>query len=157
MLTARPITLKAANAFVKDRHRHHKPTVGHKFSIGVHGPDGLCGVVIVGRPVARHSDDGVTAEVLRLCTDGTKNACSFLLARARKAAFAMGYTRIQTFTLLLEGGASLKASGWQLDGVTDGGEWSRPSRSRAAACRAEQKLRWIFNNNPIERQTGGVG
>lgn len=33
MLELVPITLKEANAFVEQHHRHHKPVVGHKFSI----------------------------------------------------------------------------------------------------------------------------
>ena len=34
MLDIRPISLAEANAFVEEHHRHHKPVVGHKFSIG---------------------------------------------------------------------------------------------------------------------------
>lgn len=72
------VKLDEANAFVSNLHRHHKPVVGHLFSIGAVLGDQLVGVAIVGRPVSRMRDDGLTAEVTRLCTDGTKNACSFL-------------------------------------------------------------------------------
>lgn len=36
------------------------------------------GVAIAGQPIARKLDDGLTIEVRRLCTDGTKDACSKL-------------------------------------------------------------------------------
>jgi len=124
------ISLDEANAFVADIHRHHPPVVGHLFSIGAFAGGRLVGVVIVGRPVARMRDDGLTAEVTRLCTDGTRNACSFLYGRASRAAFALGFTRIGTYTLPEEGGASLRASGWTLIGERGGGEWSSPSRPR---------------------------
>lgn len=131
-LQIRPCTLKAANDFVAAKHRHHKPSVGHKFSISaVDGAGEIVGVVIVGRPVARMLDDGVTAEVNRLCTDGTKNACSILYGAARRAAFAMGYQRIITYTLPSEGGASLRGAGWRLVGLAGGGNWNVPSRRRA--------------------------
>ncbi|MEY1555348.1 XF1762 family protein [Yoonia sp. R2331] len=124
------ISLDEANAFVRDHHRHHPPVVGHLYSIGCFQAGRLCGVVIVGRPVSRHRDDGLTAEVTRLCTDGTRNACSFLYGKASRAAFALGFTRIGTYTLPDEGGASLRAAGWKLIGKRGGGEWSVPSRPR---------------------------
>lgn len=129
-LRATPIGLAEANAFVEGLHRHHPPVVGHKFSIGALAGDDLVGVVIVGRPVSRHRDDGQTLEVTRLCTNGHRNACSFLYGRAAKAAFALGYGRIGTYTLPDEGGSSLRASGWKLLGSAGGGEWSSPSRPR---------------------------
>ena len=116
------ISLAEANAFVAALHRHHPPVVGHLFSIGAARSDDLVGVVIVGRPVARLRDDGVTAEVTRLCTDGSRNACSFLYGAAARAAFALGFERIGTYTLPDEGGASLRASGWHLIGERGGGE-----------------------------------
>lgn len=132
-LTHGRVSLDEANAFVRDHHRHHPPVVGHLFSIGAFLRGGLVGVVIVGRPVSRMRDDGVTAEVTRLCTDGTKNACSFLYGAASKAAFALGFARIGTYTLPQEGGASLRGAGWKLIGVRGGGEWSSPSRPRKSA------------------------
>lgn len=137
------VTLADANAFVADLHRHHKPVVGHLFSIGAVKDGVLVGVAIVGRPVARLRDDGRTAEVTRLCTDGTKNACSFLYGCAARAAFALGFTRIGTYTLPDEGGASLRATGWKLIGERGGGEWSRPSRERETGKHPTQrKLLW---------------
>ena len=78
MLSLCPVSLAEANAFVAEHHRHHKPVRGHKFSLGCMVNGQLVGVAIVGRPVSRYLDDGLTLEVNRLCTDGTQNACSFL-------------------------------------------------------------------------------
>ncbi len=111
MLELKPTTLKEANALVGKLHRHHGEVVGHKFSIGVTSGGTLVGAAIVGRPVARGSDNGYTAEVTRLVTDGTRNACSMLYGAAARAAKAMGYRKIQTYLLASENGASLKASG----------------------------------------------
>jgi len=137
------ITLDEANAFVRDVHRHHPPVVGHVFSIGAFLSGEIVGVVIVGRPVSRHRDDGITAEVTRLATDGTRNACSFLYGCAARAAFALGFKRIGTYILAQEGGASLRAAGWRLIGERGGGEWASPSRPRKTAkFPVSQKLLW---------------
>lgn len=127
------ISLDEANAFVAAHHRHHPPVVGHLFSIGAFRDGEVAGVVIVGRPVARLRDDGLTTEVTRLCSDGSKNVCSFLYGAAARATFALGYLRIGTYTLPDEGGASLRATGWKLIGERGGGEWSVPSRPRLSA------------------------
>lgn len=129
-----PCDLKTANDFVRQLHRHNKPVVGHKFSIGVKDEnDVLRGVVIVGRPVACRLDNGLTAEITRLCTDGTRNACSMLYGAARRAAKAMGHQVIYTYTLPDEGGASLRAAGFRLDKEDAGGSaatWhNRPGRT----------------------------
>ena len=113
MIELCPMTLKEANAYVEQHHRHHGPVVGHKFSIGLSDGEKIVGVAIVGRPVARHLDDGWTLEVNRLCTDGTRNACSMLYSAAWRAARAMGYKRLVTYILDTENGASLRASGIQ--------------------------------------------
>lgn len=125
-----PITFRAANAFVAHHHRHHKPVVGMKFAVAVKDADTVVGVAICGRPVARKLDDGRTLEVNRLCTDGTKNACSMLYGAAWRIARGMGYSRIITYTLPSEGGASLRASGWNLIGERGGGNWNVQSRPR---------------------------
>lgn len=126
-------------AFVTAHHRRHTPPAGHKFSLGAIDGDKLVGVVIVGRPVARMRDDGVTLEVTRLCTDGTRNACSFLYGAAARATFALGYRRIGTYILKSEPGTSLKAAGWKLLGERGGGSWSRPIRLRDDDHPLEQK------------------
>ena len=125
------VCLADANAFVREHHRHHKAVVGHKFSLGAELARVLVGVVIVGRPVSRMRDDGQTLEVTRLCTDGTRNTCSFLYGAAARACFALGYQRIGTYILVSEDGASLRASGWRLLGQRGGGSWDRTSRARA--------------------------
>lgn len=115
------MTLEQANDFVRRLHRHNKPVVGSKFCVGVQLVEQLVGVAIVGRPVAPRLDDGLTAEITRVCTDGTRNAASMLYGACRKAARAMGYDRIFTYTLPEEGGASLRAAGFKLDKEDAGG------------------------------------
>lgn len=134
------VKLDEANAYVSVHHRHHKPVVGHLFSLGAVLNGELVGVAIVGRPVARMRDDGMTAEVTRLCTDGTKNACSFLYGAASRAAFALGFKRIGTYILASETGTTLKAAGWRLIGETKGGSWSRVSRGRTDKHPTEPKF-----------------
>jgi hypothetical protein len=135
-----PMALDEANAFVKKVHRHHGPVVGHKFSIGATYGDVVVGVCIVSRPTSRHRDNGLTLEVSRLATDGTRNACSFLYGAAARAAFALGYQKIGTYILASESGASLKASGWRLIGETPGRSWSVPSRPRVDKHPLQKKL-----------------
>ena len=135
--------LSAANEMVANLHRHHEPVCGHKFSIFAVGPYGECGVVIVGRPVARMTDAETIVEVTRLATDGFKNACSFLYSAAARAADALGYEEIQTFILQSESGVSLRAAGWELVGPSKGGTWNRPSRKgRRDDQPQEPKIKW---------------
>lgn len=137
-----PCVLAEANAFVAEHHRHHRPVVGAKFCLSVARGDDVVGVAIVGRPVARHMDDGLTLEVTRVATDGTPNACSALYGAARRATFALGYRKLITYTLASEGGASLRASGWRVVGEVKGRSWSRSSRPRVDKHPTEDKLRW---------------
>ena len=142
MLTVKPMSLADANRFVAERHRHHKPVRGHKFSLGCMANGRLAGVAIVGRPVSRYLDDGLTLEVNRLCTDGTKNACSFLYGAAARAAAAMGYKRIITYTLESENGASLRASGWICQGKAGGLRWTGKRQPKEDQYPAQMKLRY---------------
>lgn len=135
-----PLTLKQANDFVAEHHRHHKPVVGHRFSLGAELDQKLCGVVIVGRPVARMTEQYRTAEVTRLCTDGTKNACSFLYSAVARVCRAMGFETIQTYTLPGEGGASLRGAGWKLLGEAGGGDWNRGGESTHKNRRTDQPM-----------------
>jgi len=142
-LTIVPCSLADANAFVQRHHRHHQPVPGHKFSIGVTDANGrLRGVAIVGRPVSRMLDDGMSLEVNRVATDGCPNACSALYGATRRAAWALGYKRLVTYTLPSEGGASLRGAGYRLIGEAGGGKWTRPSRPREDAHPTQTKLRW---------------
>lgn len=139
-----PIDLAEANAFVSIYHRHHKAVVGCKFCVAVSESEKIVGVAIVGRPVSRHLDNGWTLEVNRCCTDGTKNACSMLYSASWKAARALGYQRLITYTLPEEGGASLKASNWKCIGLRGGGNWNVKSRPRIDVDELlrGQKLLW---------------
>lgn len=141
-LTIIPITLAEANAFVREYHRHHAPVPGSKFCLGVTCNDRIVGVAIVGRPVARMSDNGWTLEVNRTCTDGTRNANSILYGACRRATFALGYKKLITYTLPSESGASLRAAGWVCLGEAGGGAWSRTSRPRVDIHPTQTKLRW---------------
>jgi hypothetical protein len=142
MLTIQPITQAEAKAFIRRHHRHHKPPVGWLFGVAVNDGEKVVGVATVGRPVARMLDDGLTAEVNRCATDGTKNACSCLYGACRRAAFALGYLKVITYTLPEEGGASLRAAGWKLIGERGGGKWSCASRPRVDLHPTQTKLLW---------------
>jgi len=144
-LMVTPINLDEANAFVEQHHRHHKPVPGAKFCVAVSQDNEVRGVAIVGRPVSRVLDDGWTLEVNRCCTDGTRNACSMLYATAWKAAKAMGYTSLITYTLESEGGSSLRGAGWRCVGKATtkiGQGWNVKSRPRVDTHPLQQKLRW---------------
>lgn len=142
-LTVCPITFREACAFVAAHHRHHKAPRGCRFTIGL---ENIVGVAIVGRPSARHLDDGRTAEVTRLCVlsgpPGLPGACSKLYAACWRAARAIGYRRLVTYTLPEEGGASLRGAGWKLIGEAGGGSWSRTDRPRVDMHPTQVKLRW---------------
>lgn len=130
MMKIKHIELKEANAFIEKYHRHHKAVRGHRFSIACYDDERLCGVAIVGRPVARGIDQFDTVEILRLCTDGTYNACSFLYGATKRVAKALGYKKVITYILDSENGTSLRASGFSFAANTSGGGWSCPSRAR---------------------------
>lgn len=141
-LELRPLTLREANAYVAEHHRHHKPARGCISVVGVEQEGDLVGVGVLGRPVARMLQDGYTAEVTRCCTNGTQNACSMIYGALWRAARALGYTRLITYTLPEEGGGAMRASGWTLGGEAGGGSWSRPSRERTDDHPTQTKLRW---------------
>ena len=143
MLKIHPCHIKEAREYVKKYHRHNIPPVGGKFAISCYDGDRLCGVAICGRPVARYSDNGKTLEVLRCCTDGTFNACSKLYGACCRIGFDMGYDRIITYTLESEEGASLRASGFCLDGKAGGKQWTGERRREYYISPAELKLRWL--------------
>lgn len=120
-MTVCPLTLREARAFVREHHRHHEPPAGGLFAIGAEDEGAVVAVAIVGRPVARMLQDDYTAEVVRLCSTGARNACSLLYSACWRAARAMGYRRLVTYTLPEEGGASLRAAGWRCVGEAGGG------------------------------------
>ena len=110
--------------------------------LGCEADGELVGVIIAGRPVSRYLDDGFTLEVTRLCTNGAKNACSFLYGAAARAAAAMGYKRIITYTLESENGASLRASGWICQGKAGGLRWTGKRQPKEDQYPAQMKLRY---------------
>ena len=137
-----PVTRDEAHAFVEQHHRHHGAPAGDKFCVGAHDGEQIVGVAIVGRPVARAEQDGRTLEVTRLCiAPQAKNAASFLLGACRRAAWALGYTRLVTMTLQSEGGVSLRAAGWKCIGERKDRHWNAPGRPRVERLTG-QKLKW---------------
>ncbi len=150
-LTLRPVGLTEARTFVGQVHRHNLPPKFGTFAVGAERDGELIGVAIVGRPVARALDDGFTAEVSRLATDGTPNACSMLYGACSRAAKALGYRRLITYTLQSESGISLRASGWTLDDTLAARpSWDCPSRPRVQTDLfgnerrpSEPKYRWL--------------
>ena len=137
-----PIELKQANEFVNSLHRHHKSVHRDKFRVACEENGKIVGVVQLARPVSRILDDGRTIEVVRLCTDGTRNACSFLYGKAARIAAEMGYEKIITYILETENGSSLKASGWEKECETKGHAWDCPSRPRNTQSPTCNKQRW---------------
>ena len=141
-----PITLKEANLFVSNFHRHNKPTVGGKFAIGAEFDGLMVGVAIVGRPIARLLNDDYTAEVYRVCISphAPRNTNSFLYGACWRACKAMGYKKLITYTLQEESGASLKGAGWKIIAeVKPSGNWGSSKRQREwQPIFGQQKLRW---------------
>lgn len=130
-----PVRSREAKDFVRTWHRHHpNPPAGQVFAVGVADErDVLRAVAIVGRPVARHFDDGLTLEITRTASDGVRNANSLLYGAAWRAAAALGYRRLITYTQAGEGGASLRGAGWRvLAHRPPRGGWHAPSRPRAS-------------------------
>lgn len=147
LLTVIPISLREANDFVSNFHRHNGRTQGGKFAIGVTTGEEMVGVAVVGRPLARLLDDGYTAEVTRTCTNGhaPKGTISFLYSACWRICQAMGYRKLVTYTLFTESGASLRGAGWKCVGqckVNKHG-WSSAGREREwQPIYGQQKLRW---------------
>ena len=137
------LELKQANEFVEASHRHHKAVHRDKFRCGVVDDKGILrGVIQVGRPVSRYLDDGKTLEVVRLCTDGYPNACSFLYQKMARVTKELGYEKIITYILEEELGTSLKACGWVCEGEAGGGNWSCKTRPRETTAPTCMKQRW---------------
>ena len=140
------MTIREANNYVKDNHRHHKPVAGCKFAIGVYEDNILHGVAICGRPISRVLDDGLTIEINRVCTDGKKNACSILYGACCRIAKAMGYKKAITYILSSEIGTSLKASNFTLEAENVGGKvWTGKRSGRDNGVPKELKKRYVRN------------
>lgn len=148
-----PITIKEANLFVANFHRHNKPTGGGKFAVGAELDGLLVAVAIVGRPIARMLNDNYTAEVLRTCTSlaAPKNANSFLYGACWRACRAMGYRKLITYTLATESGSSLRGAGWKVVGKvapSAAKNWGSSARKREwQPIFGQAKLRWEVSDN----------
>ena len=142
MLEIRPITLRTASAYINANHRHHRATVGCKFAIGCFDKETMVGCAVCGRPVSRILDDGLTLEINRVCTDGTRNACSMLYGAACRVAKAMGYRKAITYILQSENGASLRASNFVCEGLAGGKRWTG-TRGSGQNLPNEMKIRYV--------------
>ena len=140
-----PISQRTAKDCVTRWHRHNAAPAGGVIRVGAATDDGtLVAVGIAGRPVARHYDDGTTLEVTRVSSDCTKNATSMLYAALTRAAFALGYQRVITYTQANESGASLRAAGWKIIATRPARKsWNNVSRPRHDACyQSTQRTLW---------------
>jgi hypothetical protein len=138
-----PLGYREADAFIEQHHRHHQPTQGFKFILGAALDGKIVGVAVVGLPIAAPFDDGWTAEVRRTCTDGTPNVNSFLYGASWRAARALGYRRLITYTLQSESGVSLRAAGWRVIAERRARSWARESgRPRVDKSPYQGKLLW---------------
>jgi len=137
-----PIKQDEAKAYINQNHRHHKAPVGSIFQVAAAKDDKIVGVAMVGRPVARKLDNGWTLEVNRLCTDGTKNACSMLYSACWRVAKNLGYKKLITYILSEETGASLKASNWKCIGEAGGGSWNSKTRPRVDKHPMQKKIKF---------------
>jgi hypothetical protein len=137
-----PCSIQDARSFVQQFHRHHQPPLSGLFAVACAIGEKVCGVAIVGRPIARMLQDGWTAEVTRVATDGARNACSILYAACWRAARALGYRKLITYTLASEPGISLRATGWSAVGQVEGRSWHCPSRPRVDRHPTQDKIRW---------------
>lgn len=137
-----PIEFRAASAFVAKFHRHCKPPIGHKFSLACYLNGQLVGVAICGRPVSRRLDNGETLEINRLCTDGTRNACSKLYGACVRYAKKKNFKKVITYTLCTESGCSLRASNFKLEAEKVGGiEWTGKRKHVSTML----KNRWVYH------------
>ena len=137
-----PCSIQDAREYVAQFHRHHAAPVSGLFALACAADGRVCGVAIVGRPVARMLQDGWTAEVTRVATNGTPNACSILYAACWRAARALGWRKLITYTLATEPGTSVRAAGWRELGAVTARSWDCPSRPRVDRAPLQAKIRW---------------
>jgi len=141
----KPFTLKKANEFLKRYHRHSAPVTGGRFAVMAEFRGKIIGIGIAGRPTSRHLDNGLTAEITRVCTDGTPNANSFIYGKIKRILQAMGYKKIITYTLTSESGASLRAISAKIERTSRAEEWTREHRKRKSQpVYSKKKYRWAI-------------
>ena len=139
----RPITFKTASEFIDQFHRHHRATIGCKFCVSCWDENRMVGVAVAGRPVSRYYDDGFTLEINRVCTDGTRNACSMLYGACVRIAKDMGYHKVITYIFESENGASVKAANFICEGIAGGTHWNG-KRNKGQDIPAEMKQRYAY-------------
>jgi hypothetical protein len=159
-----PVTFREACSFIAEHHRHHRPPRGMKFAVGVARDSRLVGVATIGRPVARVLDDQRTVEVTRTCTLGDPGANSMLYGAAWRAARALGYHRMITYTQHGESGASPRAAGMvPVAELLARPGWTTPSRPRAdRGTGGIARTRWEIHTHeftvsamaPLQRDDG---
>lgn len=142
-----PMGRDEANAFVGIVHRHAGQVIAHRFALGALVDGKLVGTAVVGNTKARGLHDRYAAEIVRLATDGTFNACSFLYGRCRCVWTAMGgdARKLVTYTLVTEPGTSLEAAGYVRVALVKGREHDTPSRRRRpikGGAQLVDKWRW---------------
>lgn len=137
-----PMTVRAARRMVSQWHRHLPELQGGLFAAGVENDGVLCGVAVAGNPARAWQGSGRLV-ISRVAVVNAPNACSKLYGALCRAAQALGYREVWTYTLPEEPGTSLRAAGFDDMGRTRGGEHDRPSRRRKPARRPEPKRRWV--------------
>lgn len=143
-----PITLREAQRFIAEHHRHSQDPTGWKFGVGLMVDGDLVAVGVAGRPTGRGLDNGMFIEITRVCTLGTRNACSRLYGALCRASTALGYERAYTYTLASEAGSSPAAAGFVLDAELPargygGGRARYETNLFGEAIRPEEaKIRW---------------
>ncbi len=146
-----PVSLGDARTHVKAHHSHLPNVLGGKFAVGVSDGSRIVCVAIAGRPVARMLGLPNIIEVTRVASDGTaKNAASMCLAAITRAALALGYTRLVSYTGEHEDGTTYRACGWRRVHLSDGGEWGRTARDRHPSLWPVRKWRWEYGPDAMK-------
>jgi hypothetical protein len=137
-----PVTITDARKHIERHHSHHHAPVGGLLACAVAEGDRVCCVAVLSRPVARMLDArGDVAEVTRVASDGTKHAASMCLAAVTRAALALGWRRLVSYTLLGEAGTSYRAAGWRCTGIVEASQgWH--SRGGRTIAQGGGKARW---------------
>lgn len=141
-MRAVPMTRDECNAYIQAHHRHHKKVAGYRYGVGCELDGKLVGIAVIGRPRARRIEQYAKAEVTRLATDGTHNACSFLYGVCDRLCRLVGFRALFTYILETEPGTSLRASNWVYCYTTRGGTQDRPSRRRTDQAPTCPKQCW---------------
>jgi hypothetical protein len=131
---------------VERYHSHHHAPLGGLVAVGDSDGNQVICAAMLSRPVSRILQaSGACAEVHRVASDGsTPHAASMAIGAMSRAALALGWRRLVSYTLLGEAGTSYRAAGWWPTYIGEGGEWSSPSRPREASAQPGVKVRWEY-------------